>query len=146
MLFSPRAFFSEEQLAAIRAAIAEAERMTSGEIRVHIENRCPGEALDRATALFDKLGMNQTKEHNGVLFYLAVRSRKFAVAGDSGIHAHVGPEFWDALRSNMEQHFKEGKFTEGLCAAILEAGKQLQTHFPNQPGDVNELSDEISIG
>jgi uncharacterized membrane protein len=40
--------------------------------------------------------------------------------------------------------FKEGKFTEGICAAVKEAGIQLAEYFPLQEGDVNELSNTIS--
>ena len=89
--------------------------------------------------------MHETAERNGVLFYLAVKDRKFAIIGDEGINQKVPLDFWDHIKSDMSRSFKEGLFTEGLCNAIKEAGKQLKAHFPYSHDDKNELSDEISF-
>jgi uncharacterized membrane protein len=138
-------FFSKEQQSRIRDAIKDAEEATSGEIRVHIESSVTGDVLDRAAWIFKKLGMQATAERNGVLFYLAVTSRKFAIIGDSGINAKVPEGFWDKIKELLERHFKEGKFTEGLAEGILMAGKQLKAHFPHQSNDINELPNDISF-
>jgi len=138
-------FFSKEQQAQILAAVKEAEMETSGEIRVHIESSLKGDVLDRAAWLFKKLGMHETAERNGVLFYLAVNHRQFAILGDAGINAKVPTGFWDDIRELLQKNFKEGKFTEGLSEGILLAGKHLKMHFPHKPDDVNELPDEISF-
>lgn len=138
-------FFSKEQQALILAAVKEAEDATSGEVRVHIETTCSGDVLDRAAWIFSKLGMQKTKERNGVLFYLAVEDKKFAVIGDGGINAKVPANFWDDVKEILQKNFREGKFTEGLSQGIILAGQQLKTHFPHQADDVNELSDEISF-
>jgi uncharacterized membrane protein len=138
-------FFSKEQQAQILASVKEAELETSGEIRVHIETSLKGDVLNRAAWLFKKLGMDKTAEHNGVLFYLAVGDRKFAIIGDSGIDAKVPAGFWDEISELLKKNFKEGKFTEGLSEGILMAGNQLKTHFPHRLDDVNELPDEISF-
>jgi uncharacterized membrane protein len=127
------------------AAIREAENATSGEVRVHIETSCHGDVLDRAAWIFKKLGMNKTQERNGVLFYLAVGDRKFAVIGDAGINAKVPEGFWDNVKELLRTNFVEGKFTEGLAEGIILAGQHLKKHFPHQRDDVNELSDEISF-
>lgn len=138
-------FFTKEQQARILAAVKEAEKETSGEIRVHIETSLKGDVLDRAAWVFKKLGMHKTAERNGVLFYLAVRDRKFAILGDAGIHAKVGDGFWNDISDMLTQKFKEGKFTEGLSEGIILAGKHLKTHFPYRKDDVNELPDDISF-
>ena len=138
-------FFSKEQQAQILASVREAENETSGEIRVHIESKLKGDVLDRAAWLFKKLGMHKTAERNGVLFYLAVTDKKFAIIGDAGIHAKVPDGFWDDVSVLMTKNFKEGKFTEGLSEGILLAGKHLKIHFPHKKDDVNELPDEISF-
>ena len=138
-------FFSKEQQAQILAAVKEAEMETSGEIRVHIESTLKDDVLDRAAWLFKKLGMHETAERNGVLFYLAVNDRKFAIIGDAGINAKVPGGFWDDISELLKNNFKEGKFTEGLSEGILLAGKHLKIHFPHKPDDVNELPDEISF-
>ena len=138
-------FFSKEQQAQILASVKEAELATSGEIRVHIETSLKGDVLDRAAWLFNKLGMDKTAEHNGVLFYLAVNDRRFAIIGDAGINAKVHTGFWDEISEQLKKNFKEGKFTEGLSEGIIMAGKQLKTHFPHMADDVNELPDEISF-
>jgi uncharacterized membrane protein len=138
-------FFTEEQQAMILASVKEAEKDTSGEIRVHIETTFKGDVLDRAAWVFGKLGMHKTALRNGVLFYLAVEDRKFAIIGDAGINAKVPQDFWNTTKELMMKNFKEGKFAEGLSGGILLAGKQLKSHFPHQDDDVNELPDEISF-
>jgi uncharacterized membrane protein len=139
------AFFTKEQQAQILSAIKEAENASSGEIRVHIETSCKGEVLDRAAWIFRKLGMQKTAERNGVLFYLAVKDKKFAIIGDGGINAKVPEGFWDNVKDLLQKNFREGKFTEGLSEGIILAGEQLKSHFPHSRDDVNELSDEISF-
>jgi uncharacterized membrane protein len=138
-------FFTKEQQAQILASVKEAERETSGEIRVHIESTVSGEVLDRAAWLFNKLGMHKTADRNGVLFYLAVSDKKFAIIGDAGINAKVPTGFWDEISQMLQKNFRESKFTEGLSEGILLAGKHLKAHFPYTKDDVNELPDEISF-
>ena len=138
-------FFTKEQQAKILSSVKAAEESTSGEIRVHIETTFKGDVLDRAAWVFKKLGMYKTALRNGVLFYLAVEDRKFAIIGDAGINSKVPEDFWDKVKDLMQNKFKEGKFTEGLSEGIMLAGEQLKTHFPHQKDDVNELSDEISF-
>jgi len=138
-------FFTKEQQAQILASVKEAELATSGEIRVHIETKLSGDVLDRAAWLFKKLGMYKTADRNGVLFYLAIDDRKFAIIGDAGINAKVPSGFWNDISELMGKNFREGKFTEGLSQGILMAGNQLKTHFPHRTDDVNELPDEISF-
>jgi uncharacterized membrane protein len=138
-------FFTKEQQAQILESVREAELETSGEIRVHIESSLKGDVLDRAAWLFKKLGMNKTAERNGVLFYLAVNDKKFAIIGDAGINAKVNAGFWDDISELLIKSFKEGKFTEGLSEGILLAGKHLKIYFPHRMDDVNELPDEISF-
>lgn len=138
-------FFSKEEKKQITEAIAEAEKNTSGEIRLHVEGHCKIDVLDRAAYVFEKLEMNETAQRNGVLFYLAVYDRKFAILGDAGINQVVQANFWDNIKETMLTFFKEGKFTDGISKGILMAGEQLKAHFPFQKNDVNELSDEISF-
>jgi uncharacterized membrane protein len=138
-------FFTKEQQAQILASVKEAENETSGEIRVHIESTLKGDVLDRAAWLFNKIGMQKTAERNGVLFYLAITDRKFAIIGDAGINQKVPAGFWDNISKHMSGRFKDGKFTEGLSEGIIMAGEQLKKHFPHQADDVNELPDEISF-
>ena len=146
MATTAKQFFTEEQQAEILKAVQQAEKNTSGEIRVHIENECEGDVLARSVYLFKKLGMTKTKQRNGVLLYLAVEHHKFAVLGDIGIDAVVPENFWDEIKTTMLTEFKEGRFTEGLTKAIEMAGNSLKKHFPYQSDDVNELPDDVSFG
>jgi uncharacterized membrane protein len=143
---SAKNLFTKEEKQQIVNAIKEAELNTSGEIRVHIENNCPGDVLERAVYLFGKMGIHQTEQRNGVLFYLAVKSRKFAIVGDEGINKVVPDDFWDKIKIRMAHHFQQGDFAIGLIRGILDAGEALKKYFPYQSDDVNELSDEISFG
>ncbi|MCD4683097.1 MAG: TPM domain-containing protein [Bacteroidales bacterium] len=143
---SVRNFFSEQEKEDITIAIKNAELDTSGEIRVHVENTCKGDVKDQAAYLFDKLEMHKTEQRNGVLFYLAIKNRKFAILGDVGINKVVPEDFWDDIRDHMLNHFRENDFADGLVEGITMAGQQLKEHFPYQTDDVNELPDEISFG
>lgn len=139
-------FFTIEEKKLIRSAIANAELNTSGEIRVHVENRCKNDVLDCAAGWFEKLKMHKTEQRNGVLFYLAVKDRKFAILGDGGINAVTPDDFWESIKAKMGPLFTEEKFAEGLALGIELAGKKLREHFPYQADDTNELSDDISFG
>jgi len=142
---SAKKFFSEDQQKFLSAAIKKAELDTSGEVCVHIEDKCKEDVLKRSAKVFSKLGVGRTKLHNGVLFYLAVEDRKFAVIGDKGINAVVPPDFWNEIKEHLLKRFKDQKFTEGLCEGIEMAGHQLKQYFPHQKDDVNELPDEVSF-
>ncbi len=139
-------FFSIQEREDIKQAIMNAELDTSGEIRVHIENNCSGDVLDRAAFIFKQLGMNNTELRNGVLIYLAVKNRRFAIIGDTGIHQVVPENYWNDIKSNMLNQFRENRFTDGLLEAIAATGIQLKKHFPHHRDDVNELSDDLSFG
>ena len=140
-------FFSEEKRKAIVQAITNAEAMTSGEIRLHIEANCKKETvLDRAAEVFFQLKMNETKDANGVLIYLAHEDKKFAIIGDKGIDAVVPANFWDGTKEVMSLHFQKGEFFEGIVFAIQETGSHLKQYFPLEKDDKNELSNEISEG
>ena len=125
-------------------AIKQAELNTSGEIKVHIENRCKGDVEERSLIVFNKLKLNETKLRNGVLIYLAVRDHKFAILGDEGINNVVGQGFWNDVKDLMLSQFKEGRFADGLEQGIQRCGEKLKTYFPYQSDDVNEIPDEIS--
>ncbi|SRR6056297_495941 len=143
---NPAKFFTKEQKKQITDAIKEAELNTSGEIRLHVEKKCKVNTLDRAAYIFDKLKMHKTEKRNGVLFYLAIENRQFAILGDAGINAVTPNDFWDEIKDVVINLFKEGKYAEGLSKGIRMAGKALKEHFPYQTDDVNELSDDISFG
>jgi uncharacterized membrane protein len=138
------AFLTADEEQEIVQAIGIAEKNTSGEIRVHIEKTTAIDPYDRAKAVFVQLKMHETELKNGVLIYLAVADKKFAICGDKGINDIVGTHFWDTTRDCMMAHFKNGNFKQGLIDGVLKAGEQLQQHFPYQAGDQNELSNEIS--
>ena len=138
--------FSKEQQQEIVAAIQQSELQTSGEIRLFIENKCKDDVLDRAAFIFEKLEMHKTDLRNGVLFYLAIDHRKFAILGDAGINAVVKKDFWDEIKTEMLKHFTTGDFTKGLKSGITMAGEALKKHFPHERSDKNELSDDIVFG
>ena len=125
-------------------AIKQAELNTSGEIKVHIENRCHGNVEKRSLVVFKHLKLNETKLRNGVLIYLAIKDHKFAILGDEGINKVVGDGFWNDVKDLMLSHFKEGRFTEGLEQGIQRCGEKLKTFFPYQSDDINEIPDDIS--
>ena len=143
--FSKRkVILSNQDKEKIVAAIEEAERCTSGEIRVHVESGSGKEPLERAKEVFEKLGMTKTELQNGVLIYLATKEQRFAIIGDQGIDRVVPADFWEATKERMSSFFREGRFGDGICYGVKSTGEHLAAHFPYQSGDVNELSNEIS--
>ena len=143
---SKEVFLSKEEEQEIVEAIRIAEKNTSGEIRVHLEQTTTLDAYDRALAVFQELKMDETELKNGVLIYLAIKDRTFVICGDQGINDVVPNDFWDCTRDIMVTQFKAGNFKQGLIDGILRAGEQLKQYFPWKEGDTNELSNEISKG
>jgi uncharacterized membrane protein len=137
-------FLTADEEQEIVEAILLSERNTSGEIRVHIENSTTLDHYVRAQEVFHLLKMDNTKESNGVLIYVAVRDRKFVICGDKGIDKVVPENFWNTTKEVIEDNFKKGKFKEGIIKGILIAGEELKAHFPWKPNDTNELSNEVS--
>ena len=127
----------------IEHAIAAAERVTSGELRVIIHRKAVADPVAAAKAEFARLEMYKTRERNAVLILVAPESHKFAIFGDDAIHAKCGQPFWDEITTAMTGFFREGKFTDGLVHAIDRAGGLLAKHFPRRPDDNNELSDNV---
>ena len=139
------ALFNEDEQHRIRVAIEDAEKRTSGQIRVCIEKSCSEDVLDRAAKYFHKLDMHKTKHRNGVLIYVATVDRKFAIIGDAGINKVVPADFWDSTKEDMLAHFKLGDLVEGIVTGLQIAGEHLQKYFPHHNGDTNELSDDIAF-
>ena len=139
-------FFTKIEEEDIILAIQNAEVDSSGQVRVHIDDVCEGEVMERAYEVFHKLGIQNTKLRNGVLFYLAAKNRKFAVIADDGINDAVADDFWDEIKQMLLNYFRDEKFAEGLTEAIIKSGEQLKRYFPNGSDAKNELPDEISYG
>ena len=143
---SPKDFFTQAEQEAIVQTIVQAEAKTTGEIRLHLENKSGKDPMKRAIEVFNHLNMHETAHGTGVLFYMALNDHAFTILGDDAIHAKVGSGFWDAIKETMQEHFRAGKFAEGLCLGIERAGEALSTYFPKTTGNPNELSDDISFG
>ena len=130
----------------IKAAIQAAEKKTSGEIRVSVSQFFWGRVRPVAERAFRRLGMTNTKDRNGILFFIVPSRRRFVVLGDDGIHAKVGQEFWECITADLSGEFKKGCFQDGLLKAIADVGGQLAAHFPYDPlTDRNELPDDIDF-
>ena len=141
------AFLSKADEQEIVAAIVIAEKNTSGEIRVHIEENSTKPSMERAKEVFHILNMDATELKNGVLFYICTETKSFTIIGDKGINDLVGQDFWNSTKNHIIEKFKEGKYKEGLIKGIIEAGIQLKKYFPfDGETDTNELSNEISRG
>ncbi|MDC8003123.1 TPM domain-containing protein [Aureisphaera galaxeae] len=138
------AFLSPQEESEVIGAIRQAELKTSGEIRVHLEAHAEGNVFDRAQEVFHFLHMDNTKNANGVLIYIAVEDRKLVIMGDKGINEVVEGNFWESTKDRILAQFSQGHIKQGLVEGILEAGKQLKQHFPYTLDDQDELPNEIS--
>jgi uncharacterized membrane protein len=143
MFFKKRLVSAADEIRLIKA-IQLAELKTSGEVRVHIEKTCKGDSLEECKKQFVKLKMHQTKDRNGILFFLAINSKSFAVWGDEGIHQKVSDEFWKSITDCAISYFKQNDLMTGIEKAVELCGEKLKIHFPIEADDKNELSNEIS--
>jgi uncharacterized membrane protein len=141
---SAKEFLTRDEEQEIVDAIAAAEKNTSGEIRVHIENHTEKPPLERAQEVFHLLGMDATAARNGVLFYVGVQDHTFAIIGDEGIDKAVEDDFWDCTKDAVISRFKTKQYKDGLVEGILKAGERLKQYFPYAEGDKDELPNEIS--
>lgn len=139
-------FLTYEEEQEIVEAIRIAEKNTSGEIRVHIEKSAKTDPVERAMEVFHFLKMDNTKQQNGVLIYVAVEDRSFVIYGDKGINDVVPKDFWESTKTEIQSNFKHGDFKNGLIQGVLKAGEQLQKFFPWHHTDTDELPNEISKG
>jgi uncharacterized membrane protein len=131
----------------IQEAIRAAERRTSGEIRVSVSRFFWGDVRKVAGRAFARLGMTATKNRNGILLFIVPSRRRFAILGDEGIHAKVGPAFWEKVAAAISERFREGDFTGGVVHGIETVGEQLAVHFPfDRATDANELPDDVDFG
>ena len=137
-------FLTRDEREHVTGAVARFEAMTSGEIRVHLSERTVDDPTRAAVQVFERTGMTRTRDRNGVLFFVSVRDRRFAVIGDTGIHAQVSDDFWAGVARTVETAFAEGRYADGLVDGIALAGARLAEHFPPRTDDTNELPDTLT--
>jgi uncharacterized membrane protein len=146
MIFARRKLLKQIDSERVKQAIAEAERQTSGEIRVSVAPFFWGDVRKVAERAFDRLGMTRTAQRNAVLFFVVPSRRRFVVLGDQGIHARVGDDFWQAVAAAVSGEFRRGDFTAGLVKGIETVGRELAAHFPYDAAtDRNELPDDVDL-
>ena len=141
-------FFSEQENEQIVQSIRDAEKSTSGEIRVFVESKCRFlNALDRAAEIFISLEMQKTQHRNAVLVYVALKDKQLALFGDEGIHQKLGDEYWNSAVQKMIAHFNKNDYASGISQCVKDVGDALRYHFPyDKSTDKNELPDEIVFG
>ncbi len=142
---NPRFFLSKSEQDSIVKAIKEVESFSTTEIRLHIAKKIKGDIIKEAEKVFYSLGMQNTRERTGVLFFFSIKDKKFAILGDENIYKKAGENFWVETAKKMEEFFKKNLFGEGIVFGIYEIGKILKEYFPYRIGDINELPDEISF-
>jgi uncharacterized membrane protein len=146
--FKKKDFFTAEEQQLIIEAVRNAERRTSGEVRVFVESKCSYmDAIDRAAELFFQLEMQKTDDRNAVLVYVAMKDRQLAVFGDAGIHNKVGNEYWNNEVKKMITNFNRENYATGISEVVKDIGEALTQNFPfNNVTDKNELPDDIVFG
>jgi uncharacterized membrane protein len=145
--FNKKELLTEAEKQQLVQAIRESERLTSGEIRLYVESHCKFvNPMERAKEVFLQLNMGNTQRRNGVILYIALKDRQFAILGDKGIHEKVGSEFWVKEAELLISHFTRNDIVGGIDACIREIGESLCRYFPFEGGDENELPDDIVMG
>ncbi|TWV88663.1 TPM domain-containing protein [Chitinophaga pinensis] len=145
--FKKKELLTEAEKQQLVQAIRDSERLTSGEIRLYVESHCKYVSpMERAKEIFRQLGMEKTKRRNGVILYIALKDRQFAILGDRGIHEKVGSAFWVKEAELLVSYFTRNEHVAGIEVCIREIGESLCQHFPFEGDDENELPDDIVIG
>lgn len=144
-MLSAENFLTQEEREQVARAITEAEKLTSAEIRVHLEDHIEEDVLDHAAYIFEELDMHRTADRNGILIYICVADRQMAVVGDKGINERVPEGFWDNVIENMRGHFVQMHHVQGLIEAVKKVGELAGSHFPRLRNDRDELSNEVSF-
>lgn len=145
-MFWKTKFFTDEEEKQIMRSIRRAEQGTSGEVRLYVESHCKKQTHERTIEIFKKLKMYMTKERNGVLIYMALKDKKFAIFGDEGIHQKLGHSFWQEEAQLLKGFLQNEEITEGVCQVVETIGNKLKTIFPDDSEGTNELSDKPVYG
>lgn len=138
-------YLTDRELISLVDAIQNAESMTSGEIRVHIDANTDKDNAKTAWEVFRSLNMHETKERNAVLFHINFEKKYLTIIGDEGIHTKVSQYFWDLLHDEITTEFVQGQYFKAIYDGIMKTGKELKKHFPVKGNNTNELSNEITF-
>jgi putative membrane protein len=102
--------------------------------------------VDRAArAAFHELRVRRTAGGTGILIYLSLFERTVRVLGDDAISEKLGQEQWTEVCDLVVDGIRAGRAAQGLKDAILRCGDLLAEHFPIEPGDRNELGNELRL-
>lgn len=88
-------------------------------------------------------GLQNTREHTGVLIFAAVAERQVEIIADEGIHGKVDASHWAGAVKAMTGAIAAGRPADGFIAAIESCGKVLAEHFPAGADNPNELPNEV---
>lgn len=138
---------SKKDYSPIVLAIMEAEKGTTGEIRVHLSKRWfEKDPYAHACKLFMQYGMTRTANRNAVLLYVNLRKRKFTIIGDEGIHRVVGQQYWEELARCLANDLRSTCSENAIALAVRTIGATLHRFFPAEEGAENpdELSNDVT--
>lgn len=143
-------YLSEEDLKSISAKISEIEKTTSGELVITIkEKRGWLEKTKSIRTLAEKEFIStkiaKTKAATGILIFMIFNAKEFCILADKKINELVEQSVWDKIANDMSTQFKKENFCNGILNGVEQTGKILAAHFPIQPGDVNELSNDVRL-
>ena len=143
-------YLSEEDLKSISAKISEIEKTTSGELVITIkEKRGWFEKTKSVRTLAEKefvsAKIGKTKGSTGILIFMLFNAKEFCILADKKINELVEQSVWDKIANDMSTQFKKENFCNGILNGVEQTGKILAAHFPIQPGDVNELSNDVRL-
>lgn len=142
-------FLTDDELLRISRAIKEKEKITAGEIVISVKEKLPlfgrKPVQEMAAAEFSRLGINNTRDRTGILLYILLESREFAVLADEGINSKVSEGTWHGVKDRLQERFQVGDFCGGLVNAVEEVGNILSGHFPIKPDDTNEIPNRVIV-
>lgn len=144
--------FTAAVLDRIEAAVRKSESRHGAELRVALEAGLHPAALlrgltprERAIEVFSELRVWDTEHNSGVLLYLQLVDRGIEIVADRGINTRVPQTQWQEICRRIEVAFSQGRFEQGVLAAIDDITTLLAQHFPPLRGKPDELEDRPAM-
>lgn len=101
----------------------------------------------RAAALarreFLTLGLHTTHNRAAIMVFVSVFEHYVEILADDGVDQKVEPLQWQQIVDQFIMAVKASQFAQGFLTAIVQCGDILETHFPPDPNEVDELPNHL---
>lgn len=101
--------------------------------------------LRRAESEFWQLRMWKTKDATGVLYFVSLEEHISVILADEAIDKKVVDGSWDGILKLSLQAIRKKGLKEGIALAVSQISDLIQSDFPIQKDDIDELPNRLVI-